>query len=65
MLAFFDFIDWLDTQATLEPGFDVEQAKKYYGEWFGFLYKLYKALLIDYRPLRSPQAPNKTWLQRP
>ena len=64
MLAFFDFIDWLDTQATLNTAFDVEQAKKFYGEWLGFLYRLYKALLIDYRLLCSLQAPNKSWLQR-
>ena len=53
VLAFFNFIDWLDTQTTLDTGFDVDQAKQFYGEWFGFLYKLYKALLIDYRLLCS------------
>ena len=53
VLAFFNFIDWLDTQTTLDKGFDVEQAKQFYGEWFSFLYKLYKALLIDYRLLCS------------
>ena len=37
MFAFFDFIDWLDTQATLDPGFDLEQAKKFYGEWLALL----------------------------
>ncbi|XP_074617652.1 uncharacterized protein LOC141876796 isoform X2 [Acropora palmata] len=52
-LAFFNFIDWLNIQATLDPDFDVEQAKKFYGEWFGFLYRIYKALLIDYRLLCS------------
>ncbi|XP_067052884.1 uncharacterized protein [Acropora muricata] len=51
VLAFFNFIDWLSIQATLDPDFDVEQAKKFYGEWFGFLYRIYKALLIDYRLL--------------
>ena len=45
-------------------GFDLEQAKKLYGKWLGFLYRLYKALLIDYRLLCSLQAPNKSWLQR-
>ena len=29
VLAFFDFIDWLDTQATLDISFDLEQAKKF------------------------------------
>ena len=52
-LAFFNFIDWLNIQATLDPDFDVEQAKKFYGEWFGFLYRIYKPLLIDYRLLCS------------
>ena len=54
MLALFDFIDWLDTQTTLDPGFDLEQI---YGEWFGSLYTPYKALLIDYLLLCSLQAP--------
>ena len=53
VLAFFNFIDWLDTQTTLDTAFDVEQAKTFYGEWFSFLYRLYKALLIDYRLLCS------------
>ena len=53
VLAFFNFIDWLDTQTTLDTCFRVEQAKQFYGEWFSFLYKLYKALLIDYRLLCS------------
>ena len=53
VLAFFNFIDWLNTQATLNTGFDVEQAKNFYGEWFGFLFRIYKALLIDYRLLCS------------
>ena len=53
VLAFFNFIDWLGTQTTLDPGFDVEQSKKFYGKWFGFLYSIYKALLIDYRLLCS------------
>ena len=53
VLAFFNFIDWLDTQTTLDTAFDVDQAKQFYGEWFGFLFKLYKALLIDYRLLCS------------
>ena len=53
VLAFFNFIDWLGTQTTLDPGFGVEQSKKIYGKWFGFLYSIYKALLIDYRLLCS------------
>ncbi|XP_074618792.1 uncharacterized protein LOC141877650 [Acropora palmata] len=53
VLAFFNFIDWLNTQATLNTAFDVEQAENFYGKWFGFLYRLYKALLIDYRLLCS------------
>ncbi|XP_015756375.1 PREDICTED: uncharacterized protein LOC107335850 isoform X2 [Acropora digitifera] len=53
VLAFFNFIDWLDTQATLNIAFDVEQAENFYGEWFGFLFRVYKALLIDYRLLCS------------
>ena len=53
VLAFFNFIDWLNTQATLNTSFDMEQAKNFYGEWFGFLFRIYKALLIDYRLLCS------------
>ena len=53
VLAFFNFIDWLNTQATLNTAFDVEQAENFYDKWFGFLYRLYKALLIDYRLLCS------------
>ncbi|XP_067052245.1 uncharacterized protein [Acropora muricata] len=53
VLAFYNFIEWLDTQATLDPHFDVEQAKNFYGKWFGFLYRIYEALLIDYRLLCS------------
>ncbi|XP_015756374.1 PREDICTED: uncharacterized protein LOC107335850 isoform X1 [Acropora digitifera] len=53
VLAFFNFNDWLNTQATLNTSFDVEQAKNFYGEWFGFLFRIYKALLIDYRLLCS------------
>ncbi|XP_074615989.1 uncharacterized protein LOC141875579 [Acropora palmata] len=49
VLAFFNFNDWLNTQATLNTSFDVEQAENFYGEWFGFLFRIYKALLIDYR----------------
>ena len=52
-LAFFNFIDWLGTQATLDPGFHVQQAEKFYGKWFGFLYRIYEALCIDYRLLCS------------
>ncbi|XP_029188089.2 uncharacterized protein LOC114955426 isoform X2 [Acropora millepora] len=52
-LAFFNFIDWLGTQATLDPGFHVEQAENFYGKWFGFLYRIYEALCIDYRLLCS------------
>ena len=51
VLASFNFIDWLDTQTTLDISFDVGQAKKFHGEWFGSLYRIYKALLVDYRPL--------------
>ncbi|XP_015756382.1 PREDICTED: uncharacterized protein LOC107335852 isoform X1 [Acropora digitifera] len=53
VLAFFNFNDWLNTQATLNTAFDVEQAENFYGEWFGFLFRIYKALLIDYRLLCS------------
>ena len=53
VLAFFNFIDWLSTQATLNISFDVEQAENFYGQWFGFLLRIYKALLIDYRLLCS------------
>ena len=28
-VSVFDFIDWLDTQATLDISFDLEQAKKF------------------------------------
>ena len=53
VLAFFNFIDWLYTQTRLGTVTDVKLTKKFYGEWFGFLFRLYKALLIDYRLLCS------------
>ena len=53
VLAFFNFIEWLDAQVVLDRGIKVTRANEVYGEWFEILYGLYKALLIDYRLLCS------------
>lgn len=53
VLAFFNFIEWLDAQVVLDRGINVTRANEVYGEWFEILYGLYKALLIDYRLLCS------------
>ncbi|XP_068695820.1 uncharacterized protein [Montipora foliosa] len=53
VLAFYNFVDWVDSQVNLESGVDMEGTKEFYGQWFGFLFKLYEALLIDYRLLCS------------
>ena len=49
VLAFFNFIAWVDSQVNLDRGVYVSRAKQSYGEWFVVLYALYKALLVDYR----------------
>ena len=53
VLAFYNFVDWVDSQVNLESGVDIKRLKEFYGQWFGFLFKLYEGLLIDYRLLCS------------
>ena len=53
VLAFFNFMQWVDTQVNLGKGILMDRAKLVYGDWFQVLFELYRALLIDYRLLCS------------
>ena len=53
VLAFFNFLQWVDAQVNSGKEVYVKLAKDIYSEWFQVLYGLYKALLIDYRLLCS------------
>ena len=53
VLAFFNFMQWVDAQVNLDKRVHVNRARAVYGEWFKVLYGLYQALLIDYRLLCS------------
>lgn len=51
VLAFFNFMRWVDAQVNLNKTVLKDDARSVYGNWFDVLYELYKALLIDYRLL--------------
>ena len=53
ILAFFNFIQWVDTQVNVESDFHVNGARKMYGGWFDVLKALYAGLMIDFRLLCS------------
>lgn len=53
ILAFFNFVQWVDTLVNIERDLVLNRARAMYGESFVVLESLYKALLIDYRLLCS------------
>lgn len=53
ILAFFNFIQWVDTQVNVESDFHVNEARAVYGGWFDVLKALYTGLMIDFRLLCS------------
>lgn len=53
ILAFFNFIQWVDTQVNVESDFYLNRARAVYGGWFDVLEAMYKALMIDFRLLCS------------
>ena len=53
ILAFFNFIQWVDTQVNVEGDFHLNRARAVYGGWFDVLEAMYKALMIDFRLLCS------------
>lgn len=53
ILAFFNFIQWVDTQVNVESDFYLNRARVVYGGWFDVLEAMYKALMIDFRLLCS------------
>lgn len=53
ILAFFNFIQWVDTQVNVESDFHVNEARTVYGGWFNVLKALYTGLMIDFRLLCS------------
>ena len=53
ILAFFNFIQWVDTQVNVESDFHMNEARVVYGGWFDVLKALYTGLMIDFRLLCS------------
>ena len=53
ILAFYNFIQWVDNQVNAENDIGMNRARQVYSEWFDVLVILYKALIIDYRLLCS------------
>ena len=53
ILAFFNFIQWVDTQVNVESDFHLNEARKMYGGWFDVLKAMYTGLMIDFRLLCS------------
>lgn len=53
ILAFFNFIQWVDTQVNVESDFHLNQARAVYGGWFDVLKAMYTGLMIDFRLLCS------------
>lgn len=52
-LAFFNFIQWVDTQVNVESDFHLNEARAVYGGWFDVLKAVYTGLMIDFRLLCS------------
>ena len=52
-LAFFNFIEWLDSQVNENSDVQLSHTKQTYGPWFDVFAVFYKALIIDYRLLCS------------
>ena len=53
VLAFFNFIEWIDAQVNEDTDVEFSGAKDVYGDWFYVFGTFYKALIIDYRLLCS------------
>ena len=52
-LAFFNFIQWVDSQVNEDSDAQLSHTNQMYGPWFDVFAVFYKALLIDYRLLCS------------
>ena len=53
VLAFFNFIEWVDSQVNGDTDVKTSGEKGVYGAWFDVFVTFYKALIIDYRLLCS------------
>ena len=53
VLAFFNLMEWVDSQVNEESDVQLSRAELIYGEWFDIPIIFYKALIIDYRLLCS------------
>ena len=53
VLAFFNLMEWVDSQVNEESDVHLSGAGQIYGEWFDIPITFYKALIIDYRLLCS------------
>lgn len=53
ILAFFNFIQWVDTQVNVQSDFHLNEARAVYGGWFDVLKAMYTGLIIDFRLLCS------------
>ena len=52
-VAFFNFIEWVDSQVNEDSDVKLSHTKLMYNAWFDVFVALYKALIIDYRLLCS------------
>ena len=52
-LAFYNFIEWVDSQVNVDSDVQLSQPELIYEPWFDVFVALYKALIIDYRLLCS------------
>ena len=52
-LAFFNFIEWVDSQVNEDSDVQLSHTKVMFGPWFDVFVAFYKALIIDYRLLCS------------
>ena len=52
-LAFFNFIEWVDSQRNEDTDVKLSHTEWFYGAWFDIFTVFYKALIIDYRLLCS------------
>ena len=53
VLAFFNFIEWVDSQVNGDTDVKTSGEQRVYGAWFDVFVTFYKALIIDYRLLCS------------
>ena len=53
VLAFFNFIEWVDSQVNEDSDVKTSGEQRVYGAWFDVFVTFYKALIIDYRLLCS------------